>query len=411
MIHAVSNFSNYSYQTAKAKNNNQSVPKEAQYVNNSNNLSFASKKIGLFDAIRNVFSNSFVKTTPSTKLPSVDLEASQKAVNTFVNKASLGDVQIKKGVCTYPNGKPFSGEVKGTLKGGDDISLVYEKGVLQSSERSGSKNFAKEYSIRNGKMYKVENSGIYDISSGETRFTYRPNGKLSSLGTPDGTLKIFHENGKIASELFVDGTTKRYDETTGKLVMEEFHDGTKKYYNEAGGLRRKVLPCGTEKFYDKDGEIIKETKQMRHEHLDKPRLSYGKDGRLTGIEFPDGSSRTYYANGNLLNEITADGIIKRYDKKTNNLTMIEFPDGVKEFYNEAGKLTDIYTDASEKHFDNKGRVTYEITEKRVTKHYNMNGNLRDEIYPDGTEIHYDVDGNMVYKKLADGTKIDANKND
>ncbi len=404
MISAVNNFSNYSYQTTKTKaqNKNQSLTKETQYSNS--NLSFASKKLGIFDSIKNALTNK--NLTPATKIPT-PTETTPEVPITFVNRTSLDKVKIEKGVCTYPNGKPFSGEVKGTLKDGDNISLVYDNGIIKSSERKGSKNFSKEYFTENGKIYRVNNNDIYDLHFDETRFTYGNTDKLSSVEFSDGTLKTFYENGKPLNEIYSNGHIKRYDRETGKLTMEEFPDGTEKFYDEDGNLSHKILSNGTEKFYDEDGEITKSIKITQGETIqERQTYTYRKDGRLSAVEFPDGITRTYYDNGNLLNEISKDGVITRYDRETGKLTMEEFPDGVQKFYDKDGNLTALYTDSSERHFDSDGKITYEVTATGTVNHYDTDGNLSFKVLPNGIEVHYDSDGNVIYKKLLDGRIID-----
>lgn len=63
----------------------------------------------------------------------------------------LNKITFEKGVASLKkNGEKFSGKVKDTLKNGDKIVLEYKDGIIQSSNRIGSKNISKKFEYLGG---------------------------------------------------------------------------------------------------------------------------------------------------------------------------------------------------------------------------------------------------------------------
>lgn len=60
----------------------------------------------------------------------------------------LKDVKFDKGIASLPDGSKFTGVIEDTLKNGDKITLRYTDGVIQKSQRSGSKTIEKVYETR-----------------------------------------------------------------------------------------------------------------------------------------------------------------------------------------------------------------------------------------------------------------------
>ncbi len=71
----------------------------------------------------------------------------------------LSDISFEDGfACLKKNGKDFTGRIKDTLKNGDNIILEYKNGIIQNSQRTGSKNVSKLFEYSNGE--KIVHSNI-----------------------------------------------------------------------------------------------------------------------------------------------------------------------------------------------------------------------------------------------------------
>ena len=110
----------------------------------------------------------------------------------------------------------------------------------------------------------------------------------------------------------------------------------------------------------------------------KPRVTYGPDGAVIGVEEMDGkqSAYTYSAHADLTGIREADGSETRYEYQARRLTRVIFPDGGETRYD----------------YDASGRLSTLSERGQITRYaYDSQGRWTEALHADGAATRYDYD--------------------
>jgi len=164
----------------------------------------------------------------------------------------------------------------------------------------------------------------------ETHIFYRENGKPKKIVNPDGTEKIFVDDGTVQeNSADKSNIVRRWFDQEGNLTQDETTDGLFRTY-EHGIVIQTIDSSGKTTLFE-NGTIVQEN------FPDGSVKIYDEKGNLIQEKLPNGVSKWYDENKNKTQEKLPDGTMKHYDLK-NSITQITKPNGTIEWYNKKGKL-------------------------------------------------------------------------
>lgn len=173
------------------------------------------------------------------------IAAAGVAVATSIKKGKifkLDNVTFNKGIATLKEGgEKFTGTIIDKLKNGDDVLLKYKDGILEESQRAGSKTFKKVFENINGAkiVHKFQDdkeiiTNISEKIANALPYTYKTRSEKiaqtvqDTLITKNFANKSAEESAKVFEEFFENQTTTDKLKRGVKSVFNFLASKTKK---------------------------------------------------------------------------------------------------------------------------------------------------------------------------------------
>ena len=288
-------------------------------------------------------------------------------------------------------------------------------------------------------------TGITGGSYSSYDAAYGADGKLATIGYPDGRVATYGADGKQVSMAYSDGRLATYDRAAdgsyvihwtgitggsyssydaaygadGKLATIGYPDGRVATYGADGKQVSMAYSDGRVATYARnaDGSYVIHWTGITGGSYSSYDAAYGVDGKLATIGYPDGRIATYGADGKQVSMAYSDGRLATYDRAADGSYVIHWTGITGQSYTSYdaaygadGKLATIaYSDGRVATYGRNADGSYEMETRNIASpswdtsqvFYGANGKVLSEVYSKaGVAVR-------IVNRATDGTVVET----